>query len=58
MTKADDFQELVGELLSEPDYDYSPGWCKECDQQVTISMDERPYGMAQTCEEHWPLSEL
>lgn len=55
---ADDLLDLADELLGEPDYDYVPGWCKECDQEVTISTDERPFGMAESCDEHWPLSEV
>jgi len=58
MSKADDLREWVDRLFEPPETEYVPGWCQECDQEVSIATGYRPFGMAETCGEHWPLSEL
>lgn len=42
-------------VFTPPEYDHSPGWCKECDEEVVIDMGLRPWGMAESCEDHLPL---
>lgn len=58
MSKADDFAEWVDRLFEPPEAEYVPGWCEECDREVSIATEYRPFGMAESCEEHWPLSTL
>lgn len=58
MSKADDFREWVDRVFEPPEADYVIGRCKECGEEVWISTAHRPHGMAESCNEHWPLCEF
>lgn len=57
-SKAEQFAALADGLLGPPEADHVPGWCSECDQQVRIDTGLRPFGMAESCEEHLPLCQF
>lgn len=57
-SKASQLLAFAEENLGPPEADHLPGWCKECDTEVRIDTGLRPFGMAESCEEHLPLCQF
>lgn len=58
-TKAEQLLKFAEDhAFTDPEYDHSPGRCKECEEDVVIDMGLRPRGMAESCEEHLPLCQF
>lgn len=56
--KGKEFGDWIDRAFQPPEAGHVVGWCGECEEQVWIATDRRPFGMARTCEDHWPLSEF
>lgn len=55
-SKQEAYREFLEQRAFTPKSRFMVGVCKECDKEVWIDTDLRPFGMAEQCEEHEPLS--